>query len=628
MKAALKIMPTVCVLAFITTGEVRTFYPPLMAGLGLGLLAGLAPAMLLLRRWGQASMVEWGMTVFVALGALGFALWPGGLGRVIAAAPVAVLYGVLFCMVALPPLLGGPLFTEHFARKTTPEAVWSTDIFKKINRNMTLAWAGLFAACSLSSLLVFVFSPPAGPVPHIVFFAFIPLALLLGLGLPFTKKYPSYYQRKLGIDPAGLTAAEESPSTPPAAAAPSPTARPAAPGPPQEAIMSQQGKIVAINGSPHGGVGNTSLLIEMLRPTLAEGGFDLEVITLHDKEIDYCTGCALCIEKGKCWIPDDHRGIVKKLLDADGIILASPVYFFHVTAMMKNFIDRSLAWGHKPRGTFKPGLAISVAAAFAEVEVADYLARLLRVYGAYSVGTLTAMATAPGGFLGKEAVEQRARDLAGEMVRAIKEKRRYPVTSEELFFYLHIGWLIQGNKDRMMKDDYQHWRDKGFYEGFDKFVDQQWAETPPLGDETRQAWIKQLIAGRKARKAGQTPPAPEPAGAEEAGGGAREAKTCRELLEIMPLGFNPEAAGDLAAVVQFEVSGGEEFVAHLVMKDGACSFHEGPAAQPDLVVKTPAQVWLDISQGRLDGQAAFMAGKYTTQGDIGLLIKFSKLFSR
>ena len=73
-------------------------------------------------------------------------------------------------------------------------------------------------------------------------------------------------------------------------------------------------------------------MIEMLRPTLGQEGFELEVIHLAGLDIRYCTGCAFCMEKGKCWIDDDHRQIAEKLLTAQGIILASPVYFFSVTA--------------------------------------------------------------------------------------------------------------------------------------------------------------------------------------------------------------------------------------------------------------------------------------------------------
>jgi multimeric flavodoxin WrbA len=107
--------------------------------------------------------------------------------------------------------------------------------------------------------------------------------------------------------------------------------------------MGNRFTVVALNGSPHAGIGNTALMLDMLRQPLAEQGCGLEVVTLCEHAIEYCVGCALCMEKGKCWIPDDHLGIVERLLVADGVILASPVYFLHVTAQMKAFLDRSLA---------------------------------------------------------------------------------------------------------------------------------------------------------------------------------------------------------------------------------------------------------------------------------------------
>lgn len=633
MKAALRILPILCASAFIAVGEIRAFYPPLMAGLGLAMLAGLIPVMLLLRRWGRASMVEWGMSVYVALGGLSFALWPGSLGRALAAAPVAVLYGVLFGLVALPPLFGAPLFTEHFAKKTTPEAVWQTDIFKAINRNMTVMWAVLFAACSLSALMPLAFSPPVGPVPHIVFFAFIPLALLLGIGLPFTQKYPDYYQRKMGLEP--VRASDPAPEPTPAAEVFRPEPRletrpdtppPLAPGAAKESVMSEQGKIVAINGSPHKGIGNTALMIEMLRPALEQEGFGLEVIYLSDQEIDYCTGCALCLEKGKCWIPDDHRGIVERLLAADGVILASPVYFYQVTAQMKTFLDRSLAWGHKPRGTWKPGLAISVAAAFGEVEVAQYLARLLHVYGAFSVGTLTALATGPGEFLGQEAVQARAQDLARDLVVAIREKRRYPATSADLFYWLAIGWLIKSQKGGVMADDYKHWQKYGLYDGFEAFVQQEWSPGKPYDQQARREWIRQMIDERKKMKQGRPDAdeqarlsSPHPSDLPE---------SCQELIQGMPQAFHPDQAEGVEAVIQFQVSGSENFDAYLRIADGQCTYHPGKSDKPELVIETPAQVWLDIAYGRLDGQEAYMQGLYHTRGDISLLMRFGRMFSR
>ena len=52
--------------------------------------------------------------------------------------------------------------------------------------------------------------------------------------------------------------------------------------------------------------------------------------------------------------------------------------------------------------------------------------------------------------------------------------------------------------------------------------------------------------------------------------GPQDAKTCRELLEMMPLGFNPAEAGDLKATIEFVVSGDEEFTLHLVVAGGKC----------------------------------------------------------
>jgi multimeric flavodoxin WrbA len=384
--------------------------------------------------------------------------------------------------------------------------------------------------------------------------------------------------------------------------------------------MFEKPTIVAVNGSPHAGLGNTSLMIEMLRPTLAEEGFELEVINLAGQNIEYCTGCAFCMEKGRCWIEDDHRKILEKIFSADGIVLASPVYFLQVTGQMKTFLDRSLAFGHKPRPTWKPGLAISVSAGLGETDTANYLGFLLRTFGAFPVGTLTAMATQPGGFLGKEAVEARAADLAGDLARAIKEKRRYPATDRDLHFYQFMGNLVKSHKDTVMKHDYRHWQEHGFYDSFEKYIQQETAEVPFNG-ELRDAWIKEMIEEHKTKKRAQSVEAKR-----EDKGAVQGARSCRELLQAMPLAFNPEAAGDLTADFQFEIKGDENFVSHLTIAEIRCVYYDGPTDKPNLVIKSPADVWVRISRGELNGQKAFMEGRFKVEGDMSLLLKMKSLF--
>ena len=83
----------------------------------------------------------------------------------------------------------------------------------------------------------------------------------------------------------------------------------------------------------------------------------------------------------------------------------------------------------------------------------------------------------------------------------------------------------------------------------------------------------------------------------------------------------------MKAVIQFEITGEENFLSHLSIESGRCAYHEGPAENPTLVIRTPAGVWLEISRGELSGQKAFMEGRYKAEGDLNLLLKFSHLFS-
>jgi multimeric flavodoxin WrbA/putative sterol carrier protein len=383
--------------------------------------------------------------------------------------------------------------------------------------------------------------------------------------------------------------------------------------------MTDTHKIVAVNGSPHAGFGNTSQMLAMLQAPLAAQGFELEEIFLSTQQIDYCVGCALCLEKGACWIRDDHKALTKKLLEADAVILASPVYFRHVTAQFKTFLDRCLGLGHRPRADWKPGLAVSVSAGWGETEVARYLAIVLRVFGAFAVGQLTAIAVGPGQFLGKDLVAARAGELAQDLVRAVKEKRRFPATDQDLDYWRFMGSLVRENRD-FMRADHDHWQQLGILDSFEAYIGQTW-ETPVRDSAMREAWLKDLMQSKRQKSDGpETEPAPP--------SGPRKFTTLRDLLAAMPQAFNPEAARGLAATYQFEVSGPENFIAHVRITDEKATFQEGPASRPDVVITTPADVWLAVSQGELDGTQAFMTGKYKVQGNMGLLMKLKELFSR
>ncbi|MBF0498387.1 MAG: flavodoxin family protein, partial [Deltaproteobacteria bacterium] len=389
-------LPVIIGAAYITLAGIRHFQIQtgrLWSLIGLVLIAGVIYR---LKKHGGVSAIATGFLVYMIINVVAFWGGPPGLAAALATYPTAFLYASFLIVTAGPALLSKRYFTEYFARKTTPEAVWETSVFKIINRNMTWAWAGLFAVCLIVNFVPAGLKLPQSGLTGVLFGLVFPMAILLGIGVPFNKKYPGYYQRKLGLPPATGPGSREMDSPPPF-------------DQPQlsrteEKSMADKLKVVALNGSPHAGIGNTSLMIQMIRTALSGQDIDVEEIFLSEKKIEYCVGCALCLEKGKCWRLDDHAEILDKLLTADGVILGSPVYFGHVTAQMKTFLDRSVAFAHKLRTTWKPGLAISVSAGLGETDTARYLASLLRVYGASSVGEFTAIAMGPGTFLGQESV--------------------------------------------------------------------------------------------------------------------------------------------------------------------------------------------------------------------------------
>ena len=105
-------------------------------------------------------------------------------------------------------------------------------------------------------------------------------------------------------------------------------------------------------------------------------------------------------------------------------------------------------------------------------------------------------------------------------------------------------------------------------------------------------------------------------------------KTTRQTIEGMALVFDPRAAGDLSASIQFDVSGAEPGVYHLDISDGDCRFGLGPSMQPTLTVATPSEVWERISAGEVSGREALEDGLYEVRGDASLLMRMDRLFSR
>ena len=98
-------------------------------------------------------------------------------------------------------------------------------------------------------------------------------------------------------------------------------------------------KVLIINGSPRLN-GNTTRAINELVKIFDENNVETEVIKIGNKDIRGCIACNKCFEKGKCVFDDVVNETAVKLKDADGIIIASPVYYASANATLVAFMQR------------------------------------------------------------------------------------------------------------------------------------------------------------------------------------------------------------------------------------------------------------------------------------------------
>jgi putative sterol carrier protein len=102
----------------------------------------------------------------------------------------------------------------------------------------------------------------------------------------------------------------------------------------------------------------------------------------------------------------------------------------------------------------------------------------------------------------------------------------------------------------------------------------------------------------------------------------------RDLVAGMAYSLDSKAAGDLQAVIQFDVTDDPPEHYYLEIAQGKCVAYEGEHTAPKMTIHTPSKVWMAISRGEMGGAAALMTGKYRVEGDLGLLMRLGKLFGR
>ncbi|OIP47794.1 MAG: flavodoxin [Deltaproteobacteria bacterium CG_4_10_14_3_um_filter_60_8] len=107
-------------------------------------------------------------------------------------------------------------------------------------------------------------------------------------------------------------------------------------------------QVLALLGSPRKG-GNSEVLLEAVTRGMTQAGGRVETIRLCELKINPCLNCGGCDSTGECVVKDDMTALYPRILAARRIVLASPIFFYNITAQAKAFVDRCQALWSRQR---------------------------------------------------------------------------------------------------------------------------------------------------------------------------------------------------------------------------------------------------------------------------------------
>ena len=355
-------------------------------------------------------------------------------------------------------------------------------------------------------------------------------------------------------------------------------------------------RVIAINSSLRkGGESRTELMLNHLVEGMREAGAEVEVVHLRQKNIKYCIGCFTCMTKtpGKCVHKDDMTNeLFPKWLESDLVVYATPLFHHTVNAPMKTFIERTFPicepfleqddsgrWVHPLRHK-RPAVAVLSVCGFLEESAFEALSHYMNF------------------------LFHRSKPVA-EIYRPASQPMTQPVYKDKL--------------DDILDATRQAGRE--LVESM-AISPQTMARIKQPIDDVRSIRATANIFWKSCIAEGVIPKTFEQRGM------VPRPDSVETYMAIMSLGFNSQASADTKAALQFNFSGEVDGSCYFKIEKGTFEARLGTADNPDLTIKAPFEVWMDILTGKADGTQMLMDGKYQAEGDISLLMKMGQMFSR
>lgn len=229
-------------------------------------------------------------------------------------------------------------------------------------------------------------------------------------------------------------------------------------------------KVFSYIGSQRGSKSNTKLMVDRFIQVLdkrIEEPVESFVVTADMVNVETCTGCSMCFESGKCHLSkkDDMEKIIESLLEADIVLLGSPVYAHHVTGPFKNFIDRMSYNLYTFDLAGKFGITVSSSNSNGNIYVDQYIKKMMDIFGILNMGQLSIQTA----YDESTKLDEQINNCIAEMNKLIDNIELINSTNhqESLFNVYNQSFSIEDENYR-----HKRWADYG-YSRFESFEELQ-----------------------------------------------------------------------------------------------------------------------------------------------------------
>jgi multimeric flavodoxin WrbA len=188
-------------------------------------------------------------------------------------------------------------------------------------------------------------------------------------------------------------------------------------------LVVDMANVLAVVGSPRKG-GNTEILVSHIAEGAASAGAQVETIRLGDLHIRECDGCHACWRGRACSKNDDMRAVYEKIAACETVVLATPVYWYGPTALMKAFIDRFVYFNCDANRSMVRGKRAVIAIVLEETHeetwrpVVEFFEKSLAYLEMNLTGTIVAPGVGEKGAIRKESQRLEEARLLGSRLAA------------------------------------------------------------------------------------------------------------------------------------------------------------------------------------------------------------------